>query len=179
MVSSIRDASGPFLETALLAGVDEESRVAISRALSGGKAPSGFVLVAQGKPNDRLWFVAEGGVAVERTTPDGRTDVLASMIGPAIYGTSTFFRRSALSATLRAKSELVYWTLDHRGHDRLRLENPRAAEALALSVVQALSERFDQLDRRLTERMAEHVDDHPRATEWADFRARLFEEPSL
>jgi CRP-like cAMP-binding protein len=83
------------------------------------------------------------------------------------------------SATIRASSDLTLWTLDHPAHDRLRRQDPRAAEALALAVVRTLSERFDLLDRKVSELMAEHDDDHPRVTEWARFRARLFEEPSL
>ena len=38
-------------------------------------------------------------------------------------------------------------TLHHPAHDRLRRENPRAAEELALAVVRTLSEPFDLLDK--------------------------------
>ena len=173
------DRAEPYLSSSLLAGVDEAARLAIFQTLTSREVPSGFALLEQGKVNDRLWFVIDGRVVIERTRPDGRLDILATLAGPAIYGTSTFFRRSALSATIRAGSDLILGSMDHRAHDRLRSENPRAAEALALSVVQTLSEHFDMLDRRLTALMSEHHEDHPRATEWAAFRARLFEEPAL
>jgi len=168
-----------FLDSPFLAGVEETSRLAIFRALAEAPAPSGFALLERGKPNDRLWFVLGGSVAIERPGSDGRVDVLATLSGPAIYGTTTFFRGTALSATIRATTDLVVGTLDHRAHERLRRDDPRAAEELALSVVRVLSERFDMLDARLSALMAGQDDDHPRASEWGNFRARLFEEPTL
>jgi CRP/FNR family transcriptional regulator, cyclic AMP receptor protein len=170
---------GRFLGSPLLAGVDESSRRAVFRRLVEGRAPSGTALLSQGKPNDRLWFVFDGSVTLERKQADGHIDILATLDGPAIYGTTTFFRSTAPSATLRAASDLTLWTLDREGHEALRREDPRAAEALALAVVKVLSERFDLLDSRISQLMAEHGDDHPRSTELAAFRARLFEEPAL
>ena len=168
-----------FVESPLLAGVDEAARLAIFRTLGMSRVSAGSTLLEQGKPNDRLWFVLGGDVTIERIGPGSRVEVLARLSGPAIYGTTTFFRGTALSATIRAKGDLTVGTLDHRAHERLRLEEPKAAEALALSVVRVLSERFDQLDARLIEILADHSEDTPRATEWANFRARLFEEPTL
>jgi CRP/FNR family transcriptional regulator, cyclic AMP receptor protein len=161
---------GRFLGSPLLAGVDESSRRAVFRRLVEGRAPSGTALLSQGKPNDRLWFVFDGSVTLERKQADGHIDILATLDGPAIYGTTTFFRSA---------SDLTLWTLDREGHEALRREDPRAAEALALAVVKVLSERFDLLDSRISQLMAEHGDDHPRSTELAAFRARLFEEPAL
>lgn len=173
------DESTRFLAAPLLAGADDAARLAVFRVLAGASAPAGTPLLRQGLANDRLWFVVDGSVAVERARPDGRVDVLATLSAPAVFGTTTFFRPTVPSATIRATADLTLWTMDHAAHDRLRRDDPRAAEALALAIVRVLSERFDQLDRRLAELMAEHAEDHPRATEWASFRARLFEEPAL
>ena len=52
-------------------------------------------------------------------------------------------------------------------------------QALALAVVRILAERFDLLDKRVSDSLAQHADDHPKVTEWSNFRARLFEEPNL
>jgi len=173
------DESERFLASPLLAGADDEDRLAVFRRLVEGKLAVGTALLAQGKPNDRLWFVVEGSVTIERGQPDGHVEVMASMSAPAIFGTTTFFRSTAPSASIRASSELTLWTLDREGYEALRRENPRAAEALAQAILRVLSERFDLLDDRISELMAEHDDDHPRANEWANFRSRLFEEPAL
>jgi CRP/FNR family transcriptional regulator, cyclic AMP receptor protein len=179
MVLATTDETARFLDSPLLAGVDRESRRAVFRRLSAGRMPAGSALLSQGEPNERLWFVVEGTVAIERRQADGHVDVMASLAGPAIFGTTTFFRSTAPSASIRASSDLTLWTLDRAGHEALRRDDPKAAEALALAIVRVLSERFDLLDRRIAELMSEHSDDHPRVTELATFRARLFEEPAL
>ena len=179
MALLMTDDSGRFLASPLLAGADDEAREAVFRRLVAGRAPAGTALLSQGKPNDRLWFVIDGSVAIERKHPDGHVDVLAALSGPAIYGTTTFFRSTAPSANVRATSDLTLWTLDRDGHEALRRDDPRAAEDFALAILRVISERFDLLDSRLSELMAEHDDDHQRANEWANFRARLFEEPAL
>ncbi len=52
-------------------------------------------------------------------------------------------------------------SLYHPAHEALRADNPRAAEALALAVVRALSERFDLIDKLFTEFTARHSDEPP------------------
>jgi CRP-like cAMP-binding protein len=179
MATIATDQSEQFLASPLLGGADDGARRAIFQFLVETSAPAGTSLLIQGKPNEKLWFVLGGAVAIERKQPDGRVDVLANFSGPGMFGTTTFFRSSAPSASIRATSNLTVWTLDHRSHSHLRREHPRAAEALSLEAVRVLSERFDQLDARLAELMAEHGDDRPRANEWASFRSRLFEETSI
>jgi len=179
MVGMAQKVAGEFFESSLLHGVDEGLRRAIFRRLVPGQAPAGTPLLSQGKSNERLWFVIEGSVTIERKHPDGRVESLAELKGPAIFGTTTFFRSTSPSASILAATDLKVWTLDHAGHEALRRDEPQAAEALALAVVRVLSERFDMLDVRIAELMAEHGDDHPRMTELATFRARLFEEPAL
>jgi CRP/FNR family cyclic AMP-dependent transcriptional regulator len=179
MVMLLDLKNGPFLNSPFLAGEDDSLRRTLADKLVAGRIEAGTPLLSQGEPNDRLWFVVDGSVAVEQRHPDGRVEVMASMVGPGIYGTTTFFRSTAPSTTIRATSALTLWTLDRAGHEALRKDDPRAAEALALAIVRVLSERFDLLDARLATLMAEHGDGHPRTTELAAFRARLFEDPTL
>jgi CRP-like cAMP-binding protein len=179
MVLLSTDQSARFLASPLLSGIEEEARLAIFQCLVEVPLEAGTPLLFQGRPNDRLWFVLEGSVAIERKQADGQVDVLASMSGPAIFGTTTFFRASTPTASIRATTRLILWTLDRQAHEKLRRDNPRASEALTLAILRVLSERFDLLDDRITELMAEHGDDHPRANEWANFRSRLFEDPAL
>jgi CRP/FNR family cyclic AMP-dependent transcriptional regulator len=179
MVLLSTDRSAQFLTSPLLSGIEEDARLAVFQRLVEGSLEAGAPLLFQERPNNRLWFVLEGSVAIERKQTDGQIDVLASMNAPAIFGTTTFFRSSTPTATIRASSKLTLWTLDRQAHEELRRDEPRAAEALTLAVLRVLSERFDLLDDRITELMAEHGEDHPRANEWANFRSRLFEDPAL
>jgi hypothetical protein len=70
-------------------------------------------------------------------------------------------------------------SLYHPAHEALRAANPRAAEALALAVVRVLSERFDLIDKLFSDYVARHPDESVRTSEWAGFRASLFDEPTL
>ncbi len=70
-------------------------------------------------------------------------------------------------------------SLYHPAHEALRTANPRAAEALAVAVLRALSERFDLMDRLFSDYMARHPDESSRMSEWAGFRARLFDESGV
>ncbi len=170
------DAAERFLTAPLLVDVDPELRRAVLDVLSEYRASSGAVLLEQGHPNDNLSFLIEGNATIERALAGGRKETLAHLTAPSVFGTISFFRPDPPSVTVRATSDVCVLTLDHPAHERLRSANPRAAEALALAAVRTLAERFDILDKRLSDSLAQHGDDHPRATEWSGFRERLFQE---
>jgi len=177
MVST--DAAERFLGAPFLAGVDPALRRAVLALLSEERASARTVLLAQGQPNDHLSFLIEGAITIERTFPEGQKETVATMSAPAVFGTTSFFRPTAPSVAVIATTDVWSLTLFHLAHEQLRLENPRAAEALALAAVRVLAERFDALDKRVSDYLARHGDDQPKATEWSSFRARLFEEPHI
>jgi hypothetical protein len=84
------------------------------------------------------------------------------------------------SVTIRATADVWFLTLSRPAYERLRRQHPHISEGLALAALRVLAERFDLLDQRISDQwsQAQHNDDHPQATEWSDFRARLFEEPN-
>jgi CRP-like cAMP-binding protein len=170
------EAAERFLSTPLLGDVDPASRRALLEALVEDRAPAGSLLLAQGQPNDHLSFLIGGSATIERTPPDGATEVLATLHAPSVFGTTSFFSASAPTFSVRAATEVWLLTVYHPAHARLRRDNPRAAEALAVAAVRVLSERFDELDRMFSDYMRRHPD--AKSTEWAGFRARLFEEPA-
>jgi CRP/FNR family transcriptional regulator, cyclic AMP receptor protein len=177
MVST--DAAERFLGAPFLAGVDPALRRAVLAVLSEERAAERTILLAQGQPNDHLSFLIEGEIRIERVFPEGQKETVATMSAPAVFGTTSFFRPTAPSVSVIATTDVWSLTLYHPGHEQLRLDNPRAAEALALAAVRVLAERFDMLDKRVSDYLAGHGEDPPRATEWSSFRARLFEEPHI
>ncbi|HEV3165111.1 MAG TPA: cyclic nucleotide-binding domain-containing protein [Isosphaeraceae bacterium] len=168
-------AADRFLAAPLLAEADAASRRAVLEVLSEEHAPAGAVLLEQGKPNDRIAFLIEGTVSVVRSYPDGRKENVATLTAPSVFGETSFFRPTPAIVSVRANSPVWLLTLDHPAHERLRRENLKAAEQLAVAAARVLSERFDMLDKRISDYMAQHPEGHPRATEWSNFRARLFE----
>jgi CRP/FNR family transcriptional regulator, cyclic AMP receptor protein len=172
-------AAEKFLAAPLLAEVDPASRRAVLSVLREERAPADSVLLVQGQPNDHISFLIEGSVTVLRTYNDGRVETVATLVAPSVFGETSFFCPKAPIVSVRANSPVWLLTLDHPAHERLRRENLKAAEELALAAVRVLADRFDMLDKRISDYMAQHPDGHPRATEWANFRARLFEDSKI
>jgi CRP/FNR family transcriptional regulator, cyclic AMP receptor protein len=167
-----------FLSAPMLAGVDPKLTRALLGALVEERAEKGKVLLEQGQPNDHLSFLISGSAIIERRRGGPRHETLATLTAPSVYGTTSFFSPDPPTFTVRAASDVWLLTLYRPAHVRLRREHPLAAEALAVATVRVLSERLNELDQVFSKYMAEHPDDHPKVTEWAGFRARLFEEPS-
>ncbi len=173
------EATKRFMAAPWLAEVDPETKRAICGALVEARAPTGATLLAQLQPNDHLTFLIEGTAEIVRIFDTGRRDVITQLTAPSVFGATSFFQPKAPTVAVRATSEVWILSLYHPAHEALRAANPRAAEALALAVVRALSERFDLIDKLFTEFTARHSDEPARKSEWAGFRARLFEEPGM
>ena len=136
---------------ALARGSRPETKRAIAGALVEARAPAGATLLEQGQPNDHLTFLIEGTAEIVRTFGTGRREVITQLTAPAVFGTTSFFQPKPPTVTVRATSDVWMLSLYHPAHEALRAANPRAAEALALAVVRALSERFDLIDKLFTE----------------------------
>lgn len=173
------DVAERFLSSPLLADVDLDLRQALLQTLEESRAASGAVLLEQGEPNDHLSFLIEGSAEIERIFPGNRKEILAPLTAPAVFGTTSFFRPTPPTVTVRATTDVCLLTLGHPAHDQLRRDDPRTAEALAVIVVRILAERFDLLDKRVSDFLAQHAGDTPKVTEWSGFRARLFEDPNV
>ena len=177
MVSS--SAAERFVASPWLAEMDSASLQALLNVLVENRAPAGAILLAQGQPNDHIAFLIEGTAIVSRVTDANRTETLTTLSAPSIFGLTSFFRPCPPGFSVRADSSVWFLTLDHHAHDLLRRADAKASEQLALAAVRILADRFDMLDRRMSDAMAEHPEDHPKVTEWSEFRARLFEESSI
>jgi CRP/FNR family transcriptional regulator, cyclic AMP receptor protein len=173
------DAGKRFMEAPWLSEVDHGIKKAILNALVEARAPAGVTLLAQGQPNDHLTFLIEGSAEIERTFASGRVEILTTLSAPAVFGTPSFFQPKPPTVTVRATSDVWILSLYHPAHEAMRVANPRAAEALALAVVRALSERFDLMDALLTNHTTHHPDEPVKTSEWAGFRAKLFEERNI
>lgn len=173
------DVAEQFLAAPLLVDVDPDARQALLAMLEESHAPAGAVLLEQGEPNDHLSFLITGTAVIERVFPGKRKEILAQLNAPAVFGTTSFFRPTPPTITVRAATDVCVLTMSHPAHEKLRQRDPRTAEALAVAVVRVLAERFDMLDKRVSDFLAQHADDQPKTTEWSGFRARLFEDPNI
>ncbi len=165
-----------FLSAPWFSEIDPALGRAVLSALTETRAASGTILLAEGHANDHLSFLMSGSAAVQRGKMGGGWETLATLAAPTLFGVTSFFRPQPPTFTVRAATDVSLLTLDHPAHDRLRRENPAAAEALAIALLRVLGDRFEELDRVFSDYMARHPDDHAKVTEWAGFRARLFDE---
>jgi CRP/FNR family transcriptional regulator, cyclic AMP receptor protein len=173
------EATEGFMAAPWLGEVDPDGKRAILEALVEGRASAGAILLAQDQPNDHLSFLIQGTAQIERAFDNGRREVIATIAAPTVFGTTSFFRPDPPSVGVRATSDVWMLSLYHPAHEALRREHPRAAEALAVAILRALSERFDLMDRLLTDYFTRQRDGSARTSEWSSFRARLFEEGGL
>jgi len=173
------EATERFMAAPWLAEVDRETKSAILSTLVEARAPTGATLLEQGQPNDHLSFLIEGTVSIERIHGSGRREIITVLTAPAVFGTTSFFQPKPPTATVRATSDVWILSLYHPAHEAMRTADPRAAEALALAILRVLSERFDLIDKLFNDFTSRHSDEPARLSEWAGFRARLFEEHGI
>ena len=170
------EAAESLVSAPWFSGIDPGLRNAIVSSMKETTAASGSILLEEGHPNDHLSFLVSGSATVDRARLGGGRETLATLSGPTFFGVTSFFRPQPPSFTVRGAGEVSLLTLDHPAHERLRRENPAAAEALAIVLLRVLGDRFEELDRIFTDYMARHPDEVEKVTEWAGFRARLFDE---
>jgi CRP-like cAMP-binding protein len=168
-----------FMAAPWLSELDLEAKKAILSTLVEARAPSGTILLAQGQPNDHLSFLIEGTASIERIFGNGRRELITELTAPAVFGTTSFFQPKPPTASVRATADVWILSLYHPAHESLRVTNPRAAEALAMAVLRVLSERFDLIDKLFSEFTSKHSNEPARMSEWAGFRARLFEDRGI
>ncbi|WP_165070796.1 cyclic nucleotide-binding domain-containing protein [Paludisphaera rhizosphaerae] len=172
------EAAERFMAAPWLESTEREIKHQILESLAEERAHKGATLLAQGQPNDHLAFLIEGTAEIVRRSETGRTDHITTLKAPAVFGTTSFFRPNPPQVTVQATSDVWVLTLHHPAYKTLRRDHPRAAEALAVAVLRAVSERFDLLDQLF----ADYLRQHPHAedvSEWSRFRTRLFEEHSI
>jgi CRP/FNR family transcriptional regulator, cyclic AMP receptor protein len=169
-----------FISAPWLAEIDRETKLALCSALVEDRAPAGAILLAQDQPNDHLTFLIDGTAEVERSFGNERREIITLLTAPVVFGTTSFFQPKPPTVSVRATSDVWMLILYHPAHEALRRDRPRAAEALALAVVRALSERFDLIEKLFTDYILQHPDEPAdTVSEWSLFRRRLFEEHSL
>ncbi len=173
------EATERFMAAPWLAEVDPETKRVICGSLVESRGSAGATLLAQGQPNDHLTFLIAGKADIVRTFSSGRREIITDVTAPAVFGTTSFFQPKPPTVTVTATSDVWTLSLYHPAHEAMRASNPRAAEALALGVVRALSERFDLIDKLFSEFTMQHSDEPARKSEWAAFRTRLFEDRGI
>ena len=87
-----------------------------------------------------------------------------------MFGTTSFFQPKAPTVSVCADDDEVDVYALSPSHELSRQTDPSAAEALALTVVRVLSERFDLIDKLFSEYVVRPPDAEHQVSEWSSFR---------
>lgn len=176
VVSEVADR---FISSPFLVDLDSAARRAVLEVLEEHREQAGVLLLKQGEPNDRIFFLIEGTVAVERALRDGQVEWVLNLTAPNGFGETSFFQRKPQIVSVRTVTDVHYLTLDRAAYELLRRADPRTSEQLAQAAIRLLAEHFDLIDQRVAEILSRQNDPEPEETEWNRFRARLFSESRL
>jgi CRP-like cAMP-binding protein len=172
------EASERFLAAPFLVDLDSAARLAVLNVLTEHRDKAGTILLEQGKLNDRIFFLLDGTVAVDRAYKD-RVEWVLNLPAPNAFGEVSFFQRKAQIVSVRCVTDIHYLTLDRHAHELLRRADPRSSEELAYAALRVLAEHFDLIDQRVADLLSRQPDPQPVQTEWTRFRARMFGEAKL
>jgi CRP-like cAMP-binding protein len=162
-----------------LQALDRDSRTRLENVISERRADAETVFFAEGQTNDRLFVLLDGTVAFHRTYAGHPPELVARVTPPGLFGVTTFFGGKPSRVEARAETAVWVLELDRTQFDALADTDPRAAAQLARAVIGDLAERFDALDRRVSEFLAHPPADARRRSEWVEFRSKFFEEAPM
>lgn len=138
----------------------------------------GELILHEGGNGQNLWVVLEGECEVYKHQHDGATPgnpVLLAELGPhSHFGELSFFHAALHSADVRAKTDVRVFRLTRKAFDALAKAGSCAPYKLAYNAMATVSERLRRMDHWVTELLGNnsHLDTH--ATEWEQFRQKLF-----
>jgi CRP-like cAMP-binding protein len=169
-----RCQSAPWIQA-----LDHEARTRLEGVVREVRVEPGSVLFAEGQTNDRVFVLLDGTVAVHRTYTGHAPELVTRITPPGLFGTTTFFGGKPSRVEARAETPVWVLVLDRAQFDALSEADPRTAAQFARSVIGDLAERFDALDRRVSEFLAHPPSDARRRNEWLEFRSKFFEEAPM
>ncbi len=121
-------------KVSFFAGLDEETLVALGEAMSRDEIPAGTYLCREGEKGDRLFILESGELVVEKQNAFGESVRIASLVPGDAAGASSMFAGRRRSASLRAVTDCLVWTLDHETFKILSEAHSSLARALIISL---------------------------------------------
>ncbi len=133
----------------LLTGLSSGQLEDVSRRLAPLRFRQDEVIISEGEPGDKMYFVESGRVRVIRGAGSQRM-VLAELGAGDLFGEMSLLTGNARSASVVAQSEVNLWALTQADFDDLVTAYPN----LALALSRLLSERLRNTDERFLEQPA-------------------------
>jgi CRP-like cAMP-binding protein len=127
----------------ILLHCDEESIRSLESFGVVEKIPEGQVIIREGAHQNRLYIISSGAVDVFAQTADVNQAVpLAQLVPGDCFGEVSIFAPGPASATAKAATLSVVWSITNDKLEAFMLQNPFAGAALVWGVNTVLSRRL-------------------------------------
>jgi CRP-like cAMP-binding protein len=125
----------------LFGGLLPEEIEAIRPLMGAGSYAAGAEIMSEGEPNDRIYFILEGRVRIEK---GGLT--LATLAEGDTFGEMEFLDVMPAAATVRALVPSSVVTISNRALHELSKASMRAYAMLVMNLARDLSRRLRRMD---------------------------------
>lgn len=123
----------------------------LSEIMQSRKLKDGETLIEQGQSNDTMFVVAEGALAVERTTSGGDELVLHVLKVGDLAGEMGFIDGSEHSATLRAKGDTTVVCLQRSALESILRPKPELVYGIMRGVVRTVHRILREMNLQYVE----------------------------
>jgi CRP-like cAMP-binding protein len=114
------------------------------------QAEPGFVLIEQGKPHGKLFFIIDGLFHARRT--DGDNDMLLGTISPGEWvGEVDIFDPSNAVCSVVTVKKSQYWVIPRADLQKFIKDFPEAGSILLMGLASTLGRRVRDLTHKMTE----------------------------
>ncbi len=136
----------------LFAGLPEEDLERLCRMMSEVSLAAGEMLFAEGDPGDRAYIIASGELEVIKAT-GGRPILLSVRSAGDVIGEMAILEDAPRNASVRARSAVLLYAIDHQHFEDLLATSPTASRVLLNTVLARF--RSTSLLLRQSEKMAQ------------------------
>lgn len=137
----------------LIANLSKEDRISLSSFGSFHEAKLGAVLIEQGKPHGKLFFIIDGLLHARRS--DGDTDILLGKMGAGEWvGEVDLFDPSNAVCSVVTVELSHYWVISRADLEKFIQDNTAAGSTLLMGLAGTLGRRI----RNLTQTMSEQAE---------------------
>jgi CRP-like cAMP-binding protein len=134
----------------LIANLTDEDRNSLSSFGSFHTAKPGFVLIEQGKPHGKLFFIIDGLFHARRS--DGDSDILLGPVNPGEWvGEVDIFDPSEAVCSVVAVEKAQYWVIPRESIEEFINDHQAAGSFLLIGLARTLGRRIRDLTRKMAE----------------------------
>ena len=137
-------------QIAVLQDLDSEARARLAAALEEKNYTEGELVFAEGDPGDSMYFIARGGVRIEKHSQSGQpAKTLAVLEAGDYFGEMALLDRKPRSAAAVASGNTRILRLSKPSFDEIQQKHSAAAMSVLFAMIRTSSERIRRLSAHM------------------------------